>query len=183
MMLLINLAASGCQWPQLPANPDPAVVVPLLNPVGPARRIVQSVNVDWQGQESQFLCVLELNQHRISIGAVNPQGISLFNLTYNGKQVSMTKSPLLPKNLPPEMIVKDIQLAYWPVAMLQQQFPDPLRLSADSKQRHLHHHHQLIAEVNFLQTDAAWPKTVELINHRFHYKLLINTLSYEAIPE
>lgn len=182
-MLLIFLSLSGCsrlQTKQELITPD---TIPLLKPIAPARRVIQNINVQWQENEANLLCVLELNQHRIAIAGLTPQGMSLFNLSYDGNTLDMTQSPLLPKQVSPENIVKDVQLAFWPVDLIQKQLSTPWRLVATDKQRHLFAGNQLIAEVNVLKTGANWPETIELINHRFQYKLLINNISYEALPE
>lgn len=182
-MLFMYLGMSGCSWLQTTSEISPADTIPLLKPIGPARHIVQSITAQWQGHQDDLLCVLELGQNRIAMAGLTPQGMSLFNLSYDGKKVSVTQSPLLPKQLPPETIVKDLQLAYWPVLMLQNELLASWRITATDKQRRLFFTDQLVAEVNFLQPDPAWPKSIELINHRYHYRLLINTVSYEIISK
>lgn len=185
-MLFIYLGVSGCSWWQPASHLAQTVSIPLLKPIGPARRIVQAINAQWQGRQHSFLCVLELDQHHLAIAGLSPQGMGLFNLSYDGKQVSMTHSPLMPKQLPPDMIVKDVQLAYWPLPILQQRLPKPWKIAmpkGNPKQRQLYFNDELVAEVSYLQSESTSPKTVELINHRFHYKLFIHTISYEIIPK
>jgi hypothetical protein len=183
-MLLAYLGLSGCSWfNPVSNNIELSETMPLLAPIGPTRHIIQSINVSWGSRRDNFLCVLELDRQRIALAGLSPQGMSLFNLTYDGNEINMTHSPLMPDKIPPEMIVKDLQLAFWPVLTLQKQLSTPWRLTAIENQRHLFYLDQLFAEVTFLEQNPAWPKSVELINHRFHYKLLINTVSYEIISE
>ncbi len=183
--MLAYISLSGCSLLQTTDNGESSAPVPLLAPTGPKRRIVQEINTQWPGRKETLLCVLELDKHRIAIAGVTPQGMSLFNLQYDGNTVKMTKSPLLPDKLPPEMIVKDLQLAYWPLPMLRR-LPKPWKIAMPKgkpKQRQLYFNDELVAEVSYLQQDSNWPKSVELTNHRYRYTLHINTVSYDVIPE
>lgn len=177
------LGLGGCHWLQPSSTVATAESLPLLHPIGPSRRIVQSINATWQERQNEFLCVLELDKRHLSMAALNPQGMSLFNLNYDGKQLNITKNPLLPDNLPPDRIVKDLQLAFWPLTLLQEKLPKNWRLTAGERQRRLYSGNRLVSEINYAQPDPLWPKKVELINHSYHYKLLINTVSYETLPE
>ncbi len=184
--MLAYLGLSACSILQTTDSVESSDTLPLLSPIGPKRRIVQEINTQWSSRKETFLCVLELDQHRIAVAGVTPQGMSLFNLQYDGNKVSMTLSPLLPDKLPPEMIVKDLQLAFWPLPMLQARLPKAWKITVDKgkrKQRRIYFNDQLVAEVSYLQPDSAWPKSVELSNHRYHYRLQINTVSNDLIPE
>lgn len=184
--MLAYIGLSGCSLWQTTDSVESTDTLPLLAPISPTRRIVQEINAQWSGRKETFLCILELDQRHIAVAGVTPQGMSLFNLRYDGNKVSMTRSPLLPDKLPPEMIVKDLQLAYWPLPMLQQRLPKAWKIAlpkAKPKQRQLYFNDELVAEVSYLQPDPNWPKSVELTNYRYRYKLHINTVSYDLVPE
>ncbi len=44
--------------------------------------------------------------------------MSLFNLDYDGKQLQLDKTPLLPDNLQPQLFISDLQLIYWPLTQI-----------------------------------------------------------------
>ncbi|WP_394751728.1 DUF3261 domain-containing protein [Crenothrix sp.] len=181
LALLVSL--SSCAILPTSHHSEQEEFMPIAQPIGPARRVVQQLTAIWPGKQQTLLCVLELDRQRIAIAGLSSDGISLFSLSYDGKKLVLDKSPLLPESFSPELIIKDLQLVYWPASELQKLLPQQWRLEADNHHRRLYFNNVLCVEVNYLQPDASWPKTVELINHRYHYQLHINTISYESVPE
>ena len=159
------------------------IVMPLAPPIAPARRVVQQITAHWANKQATMLCVLELDKQHIAMAGLSNEGLSLFNLSYNGKKLTVDKSPLLPDSVAPEYIITDLQLVYWPVAELQKSLPSPWRLVATKSQRELYYQTQKIVAVQYVEPDATWAKAVELTNYRYHYQLNIKTISYEALPE
>jgi len=160
------------------------VLMPLAPPAGSSRRIVQQITAQWPDRKETLLCVLELNKQRVAMAGLTNDGVSLFNLTYNGKTIVLDKSPLLPDSVAPEFIITDLQLVYWPVTVLQKSMQaSPWRLEVDKSHRRLYYRGNKTVEVNFLLPDAVWAKSVELINYRYNYRLQIKTISYEALSE
>ncbi|MFA5919860.1 MAG: DUF3261 domain-containing protein [Methylococcaceae bacterium] len=161
-----------------------AVLMPMAPPAGPSRRIVQQITALWPDRKETLLCVLELDKQRIAMAGLSNDGLSLFNLTYDGRAIVSDKSPLLPDSVAPEFILSDLQLAYWPVAVLQESLrASSWRLEADRTHRRLYYQGNKTVEVNYLEPDAVWAKSVELINYRYNYRLYIKTISYEASSE
>lgn len=131
-----------------------------------------------------MLCILELDKQRIAMAGLTKEGAGLFNLTYDGKKIVSDKSPLLPNSVSPEFIIADLQLVYWPVAVLQKSLEaSPWRLEADKNHRRLYYQGNKRVDVTYLSPDPVWAKSVELINFRHNYHLRIKTLDYEALPE
>ena len=162
----------------------PPVLMPIAPPAGPSRRIVQQITAQWPDRKETLLCVLELDQRHIAMAGLSNDGVGLFNLTYDGKTIVLDKSPLLPESLAPEFIITDLQLAYWPVAVLQKSLhASSWRLESDAGHRRLYFQGDKVVDVNYLTPDAVWAKSVELINYRYNYRLQIKTLNYEALPE
>ena len=159
-------------------------LMPVAGPVGPSRRVVQQITALWPNRKETFLCVLELDKQHIAMAGLTNAGISLFNLTYDGKTVVSDKSPLLPDPVAPELIITDLQLVYWPVSVLQKNLRDsPWRLEVESNHRRLYYQGVKTVEVNYLSPDPVWAKSVELINYRNSYRLYIKTISYEPLSE
>ena len=185
-MLLFSLCTvlgSCAVLPQLDVVKQ-LVLMPIAPPVGPSRRVVQQITAQWPDRKETMLCVLELDKQRIAMAGFTNDGLSLFNLTYDGKTIVADKSPLLPDSVVPEFIITDLQLVYWPVAVLQKNLHGSLwRLEVDTSQRRLYYQGNKAIEVNYLVPDAVWAKSVELVNHRYNYRLQIKTVSYEALPE
>ena len=68
-------------------------------------------------------------------------------------------------------MIKDLQLVYWPLAELQKILPKQWRLEADNHHRRLYFNDEQYVDVDYLQPDANWAKSVRLTNHRYHYQL------------
>jgi hypothetical protein len=185
-MLFFSLctALSGCALLTQPGVIKQPILMPMAPPVGPARRVVQQITAQWPDRKETVLCVLELDKQRIAMAGLTNDGLSLFNLTYDGKTIVADKSPLLPDSVAPEFIITDLQLVYWPVAVLQKNLHDSAwRLEVDTRHRRLYYQGNKAIEVNYVVPDAVWAKSVELINYRYNYRLQIKTISYEALPE
>ena len=174
---------SGCalmQPKQVAVKPE---LMPIAQPLGPARRIVQQINAVWADREESLLAVLELDVRHIAMAGLSHSGWSLFNLTYDGSTVVSDKSPLLPESVNPELIITDLQLVYWPIAMLKKNLPAEWRLEAGQNKRFLYVGGEKQVEITYLSPETDWPKVVELVNFRYHYRLQIKTISYDLIPE
>jgi hypothetical protein len=167
--------------PQAGARPQP--LFPLAPPLGPERRIVQQLTAHWPGREETLLCVLELDSRRIAMAGLTQDGLSLFNLTYDGKTLEADKNPLVPETLVPELIVADLQLVYWPLDSVRKQLPKGLKLEAGPGIRRLSDDGKPLTEIHYLSADGAWPKAAELLNLQYHYRLTIQTVSYEVVSE
>ena len=183
VMLLFSLCAlllSSCAVLTKPYDVKQAVLMPMSPPVGPSRRVVQQITALWPDRKEVLLCVLELDKQRIAMAGLTNDGVSLFNLTYDGKTIVLDKSPLLPDSVAPEFIITDLQLVYWPVAVLQKNLlASSWRLEIDKNHRRLYYQGNKTVEVNYLLPDAIWAESVELINYRYNYRLQIKTISYE----
>lgn len=196
MLFLLAASLTGCALSDkqlgraAPAVADgkselsrPEALMPLAPPQGPSRRIVQQLTAHWPGRQETLLCILELDKRHIAMAGLTNEGLSLFNLSYDGKTLTSDKNPLLPDTVVPEYIITDLQLAYWPAAVLRKVLPESWRLEAGSTYRRLYFRNEPRVDVRYISPDAVWPKTVDLTNHRYNYRLHIETISYDAIPE
>ena len=182
LLFALCLLLSGCALlTKLDIVTQP-LLIPMASPIGPSRRIVQQITAQWPNHKETLLCVLELDKQHIAMAGLTNDGVSLFNLTYDGKTIVSDKSPLLPDSVAPEVIITDLQLVYWPVSMLQKSLhASPWRLEVESNHRRLYYRGVKTVEVNYLSPDAVWAKSVELVNYRNNYRLHIKTISYEAL--
>ncbi len=192
-LFLWVIGVTGCAATQMPqvelpetANPilqSPRPLFPIAPPEGPARRIVQKLIAHWPGREETVLCVLELDSRHIAMAGLTREGLSLFNLAYDGKVLQADRNPLVPEMVAPELIIADLQLVYWSRAAVQEKLPGPLMLESGPGFRRLSEHGLARVEVRYLSREEDWPRTVELTNLQYHYRLTIDTLSYEVVSE
>lgn len=161
---------------------DKSESMPMAKPIGPARRVVQQLTAVWADRQESLLAVLELDAQHIAMSGLSNDGLSLFNLTYDGKTIVADKSPLLPASVNPEFFITDFQLVYWPFAELQKNLPPRWRLETTENKRILYLEDKKQVEVDYLTPDPVWPKEVDLINFQYHYRLHIKTISYDPLP-
>ncbi len=181
---LVMLAClSGCALLTQSGDTNPAELIPMAALVGPARHIVQQITASWPNRQETLVCVLELDKQHIAIAGLSNEGISLFNLSYDGKALTLDKSPLLPNTFAPELIIKDLQLVYWSPAELQKILPQHWRLETDNQNRRLYYKNKLFVDVDYLQPDPVWSKEVMITNHYYNYHLYIKTINYDTLPE
>jgi hypothetical protein len=184
---IIFLGLSGCALaPCLNTSKEVAVIpemMPIAQPLGPARRIVQQIKAEWTDRQESLMAVLELDAQHIAMAGLSNDGLSLFSLSYDGQTMVSDKNPLLPELVKPEFILADLQLVYWPQVMLQKILPAGWRLEVTENKRLLIVNNKKQAEITYLSPNSDWPKAVELVNFQYHYRLYINTISYELIPQ
>ncbi|WP_262963934.1 DUF3261 domain-containing protein [Methylobacter psychrophilus] len=181
--LIILACLSSCALLTHPEESESAKSIPMASPISPARRVMQQITASWPGRQETLICVLELDSKHVAIAGLSNEGLSLFNLNYDGKSLTLNKSPLLPDSFSPELIIKDLQLVYWPQAELQKILPRYWRLEADSQHRRLYYHNELRVDVDYLQPHSLWAKEVKVTNHHYNYYLHIKTVNYESLPE
>lgn len=195
-MGLLPLLLTGCALSHKPAEraeaipadsnhqlSRPPAIMPLAPPQGPGRRIVQQLTAFRPGREETLLCVLELDNRRIAMAGMTNEGLSLFNLSYDGKILQSDKSLLLPDSIAPDYMIADLQLVYWPVSALRKILPANWRLETGGNFRRLYVGDDLRVDVRYLSPQLSWPKTVELVNSYYNYRLRIQTISYEIVSE
>jgi len=183
LSVVLLLGLSGCTLMQPQQVTDKPELMPIAQPLGPARRIVQQITAVWADRQESMLAVLELDAKHIAMAGLSNDGLSLFNLMYDGNTIVSDKSPLLPESVNPEFIISDLQLVYWPIAELQKKLPSEWRLESSLNKRILTVGNKKQVEVNYLSPDPVWPKAVELVNFQYNYRLNIKTISYDLIPE
>ncbi|MCX7102734.1 MAG: DUF3261 domain-containing protein [Methylobacter sp.] len=182
-VFVLLLMLSACALNPLEENIDNVGLMPIAQPLEPSRRIVQQINAFWSDREESLLAVLELDKQHIAMAGLSNDGLSLFNITYDGKTVLSDKSPLMPATVKPEFMLADMQLVYWPLTTLQTILPVGWRLETLKNKRFLYINDKKQMEINYLSPETDWPKVVELVNFQYHYRLRIKTLNYELIPQ
>ena len=162
--------------PQLP--PPPA---PLLSPAAldATRTSTQVLNFAYREREFTLQCVVQVSPQSMNLVALGPLGQRAFTLGYDGQKLSADISPQVPKNLSPQRVLADLQLALWPLAAWQAQ------TAADSEWqisepraglRRLRHNGRLIEEVHYADADP-WNGRFWLVNVALGYTLDIQSAS------
>jgi len=175
-LTLCSLLLPACALlPQLPPPP-----VPLLSPASldAAKSSTQVLNLAFREREAALQCVVQVTPQNMNLVALGPLGQRVFTLGYDGRKLTSEISPYGPKDLQPQRVLADLQLALWPLAAWQAQ-----TAGADSDWqvsepraglRRLRYRGRLIEEVHYADADP-WNGRLWLVNVALGYTLDIQS--------
>ncbi|QIY81741.1 DUF3261 domain-containing protein [Chromobacterium violaceum] len=101
-------------------------------------------------------------------------GQRILTLSWDGKALQSQRSPLLPSSVDEARIVRDIQLAYWPLSALRAVLPPGWTLDEENGARVLRQNGEEALRVTS-QASPAWRGHSELTNRREGYRLSIDS--------
>ena len=112
----------------------------------------------------------------LKIVGVSATGQRLFTASWDGKNVTADRSPFVPKDLAPERVLADMQLALWPLESVRAALRDSGQEVTEPFPgvRRLRRGDRLIAEVHYAGADA-WNGRLWFVNLEFGYALTIDT--------
>ena len=174
--MLAVAAMAGCATQ--PSAPATATVEqpPLLPPatLGGTRNAQQILRVAFGEHEAVLRCVVHASPERIEVLALTALGQRAISVAWDGKDWKVETAPMVPSALKPEWMLTDLQLALWPLPVLQAAYhaagwevTEP-----GGGVRRLRHNGQLIAEVDYADADP-WHGRYWISNFRFDYALAI----------
>ena len=180
---LMALTLSGCVSAPM-QQADPSQMPPLLPAasLGQSRSAQQIVRAAFADNEATMQCVVDITPQHMSVIALNAMGLRLFSISVENGQTTVERMPGVPEQIQPERILSDIQLAYWPLAKLQQAYRGSAWQVSEpfAGTRRLKHDGRLIAEVHYAQADKdLWHGHLWLSNYQFGYSLSVTSQSQE----
>ncbi len=143
----------------------------------------QVLRVAVGAREATLNCIVSVTPQQITIVGMTALGIRAFTVKFDGEQVSAEAQVAVPQALPPERLVNDLQLVYWPLATLKAelarsewQVSEPAPFT-----RRLRRRDRVIAEVHYGSADA-WAGRAWLVNLEFGYTRNIESQRLAARP-
>ena len=120
-----------------PRPKDPGLF--LLSPSEAGRELSLQQQLRFSRGKAVFEAVaaIEIDRQSMRLAALGPLGNRMLSLVWDGKNYSEEKDPRLPKELPLKLILRDIQLAYFPAEALQKNLPAGWTLKDGPKFRSL----------------------------------------------
>lgn len=136
--------------------------------------MVQEVNFFRGTTRFDVTAIVQISSTSITVAGLGPLGNRLLLLRWDGSKLLREIDPSIPKGFPAEVVLRDIQLVYWPAEAVRQALPQSwdLRLSQGSR-TFLNHGEESIA-VRYL--DESPKGVIEFENKAAGYKLIIHTL-------
>lgn len=173
--LFLALLLSACGALRVhEAPPAPSLLPP--SSLGRSVDALQIVHGAYGDQDLGFQCVVEVNPQRLTLVGLSAQGQRVFGLRYDGEKLDVESTELAPAGLDPRRVLGDLQLALWPLAVLQQSFAGTgwdLSEPAPAMRR-LRRDGRLVAEVHYAGDDP-WRGRSWLSNFESGYSLSIQS--------
>ena len=164
----VNRAIEPSRWPLL--APDS------ISP----RSVAQVVRAQYGTNSLTLMGALEITKSELTLVAVTSYGQRAYTIRYDGRRVSAERAAFVPDSIDSERLLADLQLAYWPLAVLEPAWRVAgLKVSEPVPgTRQLWRDQQLVAEVSYYDVDP-WQGRLQLRNMEYGYSLIIDTAANE----
>ncbi len=130
MALLVGACAA---FKPRPADPGLRLLAPAE--AGFSATLTQALTFSRGEASMDALAVAEIGPERVKLAVLSPLGNRVLALDWDGKDLKVERDPSLPAQFPAELILRDLQLAYWDAAALRKHLPRAWRLEADAAHR------------------------------------------------
>jgi len=174
------LQLNGCIATQRVAAPSNNGL-PLLAPatLGQSHQVTQLLRGEYNEQTFTLRCVITVDANQLTVIGVTSMGLRAFTLKYDGEHLSEQRAPQVPDALHEDRLLNDLQLAYWPLPVLQKSWQaQGVEVSEPYPgTRYLKRAGKLLAEVHYAAD--PWNGRVWLMHYDFPYKLFIETSPLE----
>lgn len=172
----LALAAALCGCAGAPPAPAPPQHPPLLPPasIGVTRQAGQIMRGAFGTREVTLRCVVRATPAQILVVGVTATGQRAFSVSWDGTAWNVRSAPMVPDALRPDLLVADVQLALWPLPVLQAAYaPAGWEVSEPGGGvRRLRQGGRIVAEVHYASADP-WNGRYWISNFRYSYSLEI----------
>lgn len=127
----------------------------------------------------QLDILLEIDTRQVRLAGI-AMGQRVLSLRWDGATMDVQRHPLLPVQVDPARILRDIQYAFWPTADLQASLPTGWQLQDKPRQRELLRGQTPVIRINYESDTPRWQGTVRLDNTLEGYQLEIRSQVQES---
>jgi Protein of unknown function (DUF3261) len=143
--------------------------------LGESISLQQHLTVDRNGTSDELDIALEVDRQRLDlVGLVLGQRV--LTLSYDGQILNSWRHPLFPAAVRSEDILEDLQLILWPADAVRKALPGGWRIEENSRRRTLLAGDMTVTVINY-SAEPRWSGDIELVNLRYHYRLIIQSVS------
>lgn len=151
----------------------------LLSPQSAAATISVSQSLVFSKGDKRFesVAALEVSPEAVSLAGLGPLGNRMLALRWDGKKLEKEISPGLPPDLPLELILRDVELAFWPAAAVRDAISSKgWTLVDEGNKRTLLKGGQDVVRIRY-DGASRWHSNVIFEHIGLGYRLDINSLS------
>lgn len=118
--------------------------------------------------------LLEIDSTQVRLAGI-AMGQRVLSLRWNGTTLDVQRHPLLPAQVDPARVLRDIQYAFWPTADVQAVLPAGWHLRDEVQRRDLLNGDSLVLRIDYESDVPRWQGTVRLDNKLEGYRLEIRS--------
>jgi len=172
----------GCQMLGVRTSPP---VPPLLEPgsSGLAVQLNQRMTLAVDDRKHHMMVVVSFTPEQTRMTGFTLSGQRLLDIVHEGGRVSSWQSEQVDRDIPARWLLSQLQLAFWPEAVLQQAYRSPWAFSQDARQRSLHLEGELLVMVSYA-ADFRGPEVgaeATINHHRMELVMTIETLKVKDL--
>lgn len=181
LLLLPPLWLCACAAAPPQAAPEPEQP-PLLPPssLGSPHAAQQILRVAFAEHEATLRCVVHVTPEKIEVVALTALGQRAMSVEWNGQDWKVETAPMVPAAMRPEWLVADLELALWPLPVLQAAYRAAGWEVSEpgGGVRRLRRGGRLVAQVAYADPDP-WQGRYWISNFRFGYALSVQAEAQE----
>ena len=189
VQMVLAMLLSGCSLlsSNLSSKLSSKLLAPeLLSPAsfGQNLQASQQLEVMIGEDQRQLLIAFAVDDQQLRVTGLTANGQRLLSISYDGHQTHSQYDQLLPEVLDPDVVLAQLQQAYWPLAALQANYAEPWRIVETGQQRQLWYEQTPVLRVDYLNHMASEALVeghrISLYDHRFDITLYIRTLTVHS---
>lgn len=176
MLLLTGCVAKPDQTsPQAWLKPGVQVTLPVPDTAEPFSQ-QQLLTGTFKGKQQSLLVMLNVERQQLTLAALSPLGIRLFEVHYDRAGIHTTQAIVLPEMPPASHVLADIMLSHWPVSAWQPHLPAGWNLTDKGDRRQLRDNRgTVITEIRYLQRGTR-RQPISIQQFAFGYQIIIQHL-------
>jgi len=163
----------GCVAPPIP----PARLGLKLAPatLGAPLSLQQHLSIERQGRVDEIDAALEVDDQSLDLVGL-AFGQRILALHFDGRSLQSWRHPLVPEQLRGEDVLEDLQLALWPIDVIEKALPAGWSIVDNGQRRLLRLLDEPVMVIEY-SDEPRWSGKIELTNLRYQYRLTIQSVS------
>ena len=132
------------------------------------------------GQDLDALASAEVDRREVRLAMLSPMGMRLLGLVWDGKKLIEERAEGVPKELPAAIILRDLQLTFWPEESVRRALPRGWVLESSRTERHIFTAGRPGLVIRY--GPQGLKGSIEFINEAVRYSLTVSPLDQEDGP-